>query len=175
MITNCRLYGNISQTLLLYKREGFTTNWTLQNHRGCYWCVKIPQYGYMDHGSKHITFHFKNHLAFLAMCYWPPLVCDKLLRAPATVKLVYSIQISKSLLRKFSTIPFFREMKIIYIVYIFRLFYVCINNECVRFLNTVYRQALYQWWIWQRQRVSLGSVTMDLFFIVNYVLVMDSL
>ena len=43
----------------------------------------------MGHGLKLITFYVQKHIAFLAMCHKPPLVRDKPLDAPASVKLVY--------------------------------------------------------------------------------------
>ena len=55
----------------------------------CYWCVKIPQCGYMEHGLKHITFYVQKYIAPLAMCHNPAIVHDKPLGAPASVKLVY--------------------------------------------------------------------------------------
>ena len=45
-----------------------------------YWCVKIPQSGYMEDGLK-LRFMLKNK-ASLAMCYNPPLVRDKPLGRP---------------------------------------------------------------------------------------------
>ena len=54
----------------------------------CYWCVKIPQCGYMEHGLKHFTFYVKKYIATLAMCYNSSLVRNKPLGAPAFVKLV---------------------------------------------------------------------------------------
>ena len=50
-----------------------------------YWCVKLPQCGYMKHGLKHITFYVQKHIAALAMCYNPVFVFDKPLGAPASV------------------------------------------------------------------------------------------
>ena len=43
----------------------------------------------MEHGFKCITFYVQKHVAPLAMCYKPMLVHDKLLGAPAFVKLIY--------------------------------------------------------------------------------------
>ena len=54
----------------------------------CYWCVKIPHCGYMEHGLKHYVYVQKHKAAF-AMCYNQGLVCDKPLGAPISVKLVY--------------------------------------------------------------------------------------
>ena len=72
------------------KRGGVITDVTLRNILGVYyWCVKIPQCRYMEHGLKYITFYVKKHITHLAMCYNPPLVRDKPLGAYAFVKLVY--------------------------------------------------------------------------------------
>ena len=35
----------------------------------CYWCVKIPQCGFIGHGLKLITFYVQNHRAALGMCH----------------------------------------------------------------------------------------------------------
>ena len=88
--TGCQLYSNISQILLLYKTWGYCNKFDTTKLLGvCYWCVKIPQCRYMKHGLKHIKIYVQKHIAPLAMCYNPPLVCDKPLGAPASVKLVY--------------------------------------------------------------------------------------
>ena len=55
----------------------------------CYWCVNIPQCGYMEHGFKDIAFRVKKHIAPRAVCYNFSLVHNKPLGAPAYVKLVY--------------------------------------------------------------------------------------
>ena len=54
-----------------------------------HWCIKIPQCGYMEHWLNFITFYVQKHITALAMCYNPTLVHDKLLGAPAFVKLIY--------------------------------------------------------------------------------------
>ena len=41
------------------------------------------------HGLKFITFYVQTHIAGLPMYHNPALVCDKMLGAPASVKLVY--------------------------------------------------------------------------------------
>ena len=88
--TNCRLYSNISQILLLYKMWQYYNKFDSPKSLGvCYWCVKILQYRYMEHGLKHSTFYFQKHIEALAMCYNPALVRDKPLEVPAPVKLVY--------------------------------------------------------------------------------------
>ena len=38
---------------------------------------------YMEHGLGHITFYVKKHVAYLAMCYNPPVVRGKPKGAPA--------------------------------------------------------------------------------------------
>ena len=89
-LTNCRLYSNISQILLLYDTSGYHNKFDSTKSLGvCYWCVKIPQCRCMEHGSKYITFYVQKHIAHLAMCCDPPLVRDKPLGAPAFVKPVY--------------------------------------------------------------------------------------
>ena len=55
----------------------------------CYWFVKIPQCGCMERGLKHITFDVQKHIAHLARCSNRPLVRDKPLGAPESLKLVY--------------------------------------------------------------------------------------
>ena len=55
----------------------------------CYWCVKIPQYGYLDHGLKHISFYVQKRVGAMGMCYNPALVGDKPLGALASLKRVY--------------------------------------------------------------------------------------
>ena len=52
--------------------------------------TKHPVRVYGASRLKHVTFYV--HIASLAMCYSPPLVRDKLLGAPAFVKLVYYIR-----------------------------------------------------------------------------------
>ena len=55
----------------------------------CYWCVKMPHCGYIEHGLKHIIFCVQKHIAALVRCYNPWLVRDKPLGALASMKLVY--------------------------------------------------------------------------------------
>ena len=55
------------------------------------WYVKIPQYGYMEHGLKDIAFYVQKHIALQGVCYNFPLVHDKPLGAPAFGRLVYYI------------------------------------------------------------------------------------
>ena len=97
MITNCRLYSNISQILLLYKTWGYYNKFDATKSLGaCYWscwCIKIPQREYIGHGLKLITFYVQKHIAALAMCHIPPLAHDKPLGAPASVKPVYWVMI----------------------------------------------------------------------------------
>ena len=55
----------------------------------CYWLVKTPQWGYMEHGLRYITFYVQIHMAPLAVCSGPHLDRNKPLGAPAFVRLVY--------------------------------------------------------------------------------------
>ena len=81
--TNCRLYSNISQILLLYKTwRHYNKFYSMKSLEVYYWCFKIPQCRYMEHGLKHITSHVQKHIAPLAMCYNPPLVRDEPLGTP---------------------------------------------------------------------------------------------
>ena len=85
---NCRLYSNISQVLMLCKTWRYYNKFDSPKSLGvCYWCVKIPQCGYMELGLKHISFYVQKHIVALAMCYNPALVRDKPLGAPESVKL----------------------------------------------------------------------------------------
>ena len=84
------MYSNISQILLLYKTWWYYNKFACTKSLGaCYWCVTIPQCGFMEHGLKHITFYVQKHIAALVTCYNPALVRNKQLGAPASVKLVY--------------------------------------------------------------------------------------
>ena len=83
------MYSNISQILLLYKTWGYYNKFDSRKSLGVYyWCGKIPQCGYMEHGLKDIKFYVQKPKVPLAMCYNPSLVHDKPLGAPAFVKLV---------------------------------------------------------------------------------------
>ena len=44
----------------------------------CYWCAKIPQCRYMEHGLKDIAFYVQNIQQFELSCHNFPLVRDKL-------------------------------------------------------------------------------------------------
>ena len=93
--TNCRLYSNISQILLLYKTWGIITNLTLWNWNPwgiCYWYVEVPQFGYMEHGLEYITFYVQKQMAPLAVCSGLPLVGDGPLGAPEFLKFAYCSQ-----------------------------------------------------------------------------------
>ena len=45
--------------------------WLCQIIRVYYRCVTIPQFKYMEHGLKYITFYAQKHKAVLAICYNP--------------------------------------------------------------------------------------------------------
>ena len=81
--TNC-------QILLLYKTWRYYNKFDSTKSLGvCYWCVKLPQCGCMEHGLKHITFNVQKHIySSFAKCYNAALVHDKPLGPSASVKLV---------------------------------------------------------------------------------------
>ena len=54
-----------------------------------YWYVKIPQCGYTEHEFKYIAFNVHKHITPHAVCHKFPLVRDKLVGAPASMKWVY--------------------------------------------------------------------------------------
>ena len=55
--TNCRLYSNISQILLLYKAWGYHNKFDSMKSLGVYyWCVKMSQCRCVGHGLEYITF-----------------------------------------------------------------------------------------------------------------------
>ena len=84
------MYSNISQILLLYKTWRYDNQFDSPKSLGvCYWCVKIPQCGYMDHELKHISFYVQKRVVAMGMCYNPALVRNKPLRSPSSVKWVY--------------------------------------------------------------------------------------
>ena len=84
------MYSNISQILLLYNKWWYYNKFDGPKSLGvCYWCVKIPHCGYMEHGLKHISFYVQKHIVAMGMCCNPALVDDKTLGAPASKKLVY--------------------------------------------------------------------------------------
>ena len=86
------MYSNISQTLLLYKTWGYFNKFDSTKPLGAFYrCVKIPQYGYLGHGLKHITHYAQKHLAGVGMCHNPALVRERPLGAPAYVKWNWSI------------------------------------------------------------------------------------
>ena len=89
---NHRLYCNISQILLLYKTWGSHHKFDCTKSLGVYyWCVKI-RFGYLDHGLRYIAFYVQKHITHLEIFYNRPLVRDKPLRAPAFLRLIYSIR-----------------------------------------------------------------------------------
>ena len=47
----------------------------------------------MEHGLDYIMSYVHKHIAPLAICYHPPLVCDTPLGAPAFVRLVYASEV----------------------------------------------------------------------------------
>ena len=91
--TNCWLYSNISQILLLHKTWGNYKNLTLWNP----WCMLLicqkTQYGYEEHGLEYITFYVQKHIAPVMLCSGPSQVCDKPLGGPAFVRLTYYVKL----------------------------------------------------------------------------------
>ena len=86
------MYSNISQIMLLYKTWRYYNKFDSPKSLGvCYWCVRIRQCGYMEHGLKHISFYVQKQIVAMGMCYNPALVRNKPLGAPESVKLVHSI------------------------------------------------------------------------------------
>ena len=72
--------------LLLFKMWWYYNKFDSTKSLGvCYWCVKIPQWRYMEHGLKHFTFYVQKHIVILAMCYNRGLVRDEPLWTPASV------------------------------------------------------------------------------------------
>ena len=88
--TNCSLYSNISQILLLYKTWGYYNKFDSMKSLVDDRCVKIPHSRYMGHGLNLV----QKHIAALAMCDNPSLVRDKPPGgAPTFVKLVYTMAV----------------------------------------------------------------------------------
>ena len=87
MTTDCGLYSNISQILLLYKTWGYHNEFESTKSLRVYnWYVKIPQCGYMEHGLKYtcIATYVQKPIAPSAILYnLQPL------GAPAFMRLVY--------------------------------------------------------------------------------------
>ena len=72
------------------KRGGIITNSTPRTHWGYITdASNTTKFGYMEHGLKYITFYVQKYITFLALCYNPPLVCDKPVGKPSSVKLIY--------------------------------------------------------------------------------------
>ena len=93
--TNCRLYSNIPQILLWYKTWQYQTKVDSSKSLGvCYWCVKIPQCAYMEHGLKDIAFYVQKHITPCTVVITSLLVRDKLPGVPTSVKWVYYPQIA---------------------------------------------------------------------------------
>ena len=71
------------------KRVGITTTLTLRNDWGMLLMCQNTTMRVYGARIKDITFYVQKHTEPLAMCYNTTLVSDKLLGAPASVKLVY--------------------------------------------------------------------------------------
>ena len=81
--------SNISQILLVNKNMRILQQiWFPEIPGVYYWYIKIPQYGYIEHGLD-VTFYVQKLTAPRVICYNPLLVHNKTLEAPAFVRLVY--------------------------------------------------------------------------------------
>ena len=90
--TNCRLYSNISQIVILYKAWRYSSKFDSPKSFGVYyWCVKIPQCGHMEHGLKYIALYVPKHITSCTVVITPLLFRDKPLGVSASVKRVYWI------------------------------------------------------------------------------------
>ena len=64
------MYSNIWQILLLNKTWWYYNKFDSTKSLGVhYWCVKIPQCGYMEHGLKYITFYVQWTYNTLHSCH----------------------------------------------------------------------------------------------------------
>ena len=71
--TNCRLYSNISQILLLFKVWGYYNKFDSMKSLGVYyWCAEMPWCGCVEHGLEYIMFYVQNDIAHLVACSGPP-------------------------------------------------------------------------------------------------------
>ena len=61
----------------------------------CYWYVKMPRGGCVEHGLQYITLYGQKHIAHLVVCPGAPLVRDGSLGTPALVKLAYHIHCNR--------------------------------------------------------------------------------
>ena len=67
--TNCRLYSNISQKLLLYKVWGYCDKFDFMKSLGVYyWYVKMPRCGCVEHGLENIMFYVKKYIQRPFLC-----------------------------------------------------------------------------------------------------------
>ena len=54
------------------KHRGITTNLTMKSLGVCYWYIKMPQCGCVEHGLEYTTFYVQKHIAHLAALFWFP-------------------------------------------------------------------------------------------------------
>ena len=72
----------------------------------CYWYVKMPWCGCVEHGLEYSTFYVQKHMAPLAVCSGPPLVLDGLLRRPHLWDSRFVTLLPTSVQRSFPTSDF---------------------------------------------------------------------
>ena len=71
--TNCWLYSNMPQILLLYiKYGGIITNFIRWNPCGILLIWKRPQWGCVEHVLKYFSFYVKKRTVHLAALFWTP-------------------------------------------------------------------------------------------------------
>ena len=90
--TNCQLYSNISQILLLYKLLAYYNKFDSMKSIGVYyWYVKMSRCGYVEHGLDYFSFHVKKNI-------WLPVLDPLLVRngplgAPAFLDSLIAISV----------------------------------------------------------------------------------
>ena len=83
---------------MFHKTRGYHNKFdSTKSLKVCYWYFRTPQCGWMEHRLKGTQFYVQKRIAPRAICYNPPLVCDKLLEAPTFIRRVYlfSLQLWK--------------------------------------------------------------------------------
>ena len=78
---NCQLCGNVSLILLLYKTWGYHNKFeSLKSFRVCYWYVKMPWCGCVEHGLEYITFYVEKTYSCFSSVFWFPSVSRRVNR-----------------------------------------------------------------------------------------------
>ena len=71
--TNCRFSVIFHKYCCYMKQGGIITIWLYKILRDiCYWCVKIPQCGDMEHGLEYITLYVKKTYGIFGGLFWSP-------------------------------------------------------------------------------------------------------